>query len=126
MDLNEQQLFMLNSIHNIVLQRKEMYRKAIVNLALNNEGKNPEICFAYLNFLSRKGDQLEAHVYDYGNLILIKEFLEIPEALAFIDKVSRNKSIEIAGWKDVNVKTRSIDIRNLPSARAKSRVDRTA
>ena len=73
-----------------------------------------KLYFAVVNFLKR-GDKFDDKVYDYGNFILLRKSITIPDALTFIDNVSQNETIGIEDWEQIHVKTRTLDLQNISS-----------
>jgi len=115
--MNEQTRSRLDRIHQVVTKRQKTFGKVMLGLALSRNEKNElKVCFGLLNFLSKKDSQLDERVYDYGNLLLIKKFIEVQEVLAVIDKIFENEIIKIDGWPEIHVKARLSDLRIVPSS----------
>jgi hypothetical protein len=117
MSMNEQTRSWLDRIHQVIEKRQKTYGKVMLGLALSRNEKNElRVCYALLNFLSNKSSQSEEKAYDYGNLLLIKKFIEVPEALTAINNIFEKEIIKVDDRLEIPIKARLSELHFVPSS----------
>lgn len=81
----------LETLETLVKKRQKTFGQVLVGFAFSKHNmKGWGVYFGLVKFL-RKGKMLQEATYDYGNFILTKLLLQVPEALSFIRSIVENQ-----------------------------------
>jgi len=116
MEIDERTRKNLKEIFEIIEKRKETFGKVLVGLAFSKNEKNElRVCFGLVKFLRKGETSFQETTYDYGNFILSKKCVEIPEALNFILSICENQVLKLDGWPEIPLKVHLGDMRFIQS-----------
>jgi len=95
----------LTKVFGIIEKRKVTFGKVFVGLAFSRNDKNElRVCFGLVNFLG-KGDASPKEVtYDYGNFVLTRKLVEVPDALNLIRSIFEHQILKLNGWPEIPLK----------------------
>ena len=95
----------LEEIFSTIEKRKETFGKVLVGLAFSKNDKNEvKVCFGTVKFLGKGEASFGETTHDYGDFILTKKWVEIPEALDFVRSIFENQILKSKGWPEIPLK----------------------
>ena len=116
MTMDERTRIKLEKIFKTIKRRKETFGKVLLGLAFSRNHKNDlRVCFGLVNFLRKGENPFEETTYDYGDFVLTKKLVEVPEALSIIRSIFENQVLKVGGWPEIPLKVHLSEVRFIQS-----------
>ncbi len=106
----------LEKFLSVIDNRKSMLEKAVLYIALvKNESNIWVVSYGLLTFIG-KGDPVASdQKLDYGNFVLIKKFMAIPEAINLMHSVFEKNLLKIDDYPEIPIKVPFYETISIPS-----------
>lgn len=106
----------LEKLITIIENRKPTFGKAAIYLALaRNEQNTWKVAYGLVTFLTRGDQTISDQKFDYGNLILTKKFVDVPEAVILLRSIFEKQILKLDDFPEIPLRVQIYNTSSIPS-----------